>query len=80
MTAICEAVGVARSNIAARTAGRPQRRRGRPPQPEDALLARIKSIIAEMPTYGYARVWAVLRREARRRGWSPSTASASIAS
>ena len=65
MTAICEAVGVARSNIAARTAGRPQRRRGRPPQPEDALLARIKSIIAEMPTYGYARVWAVLRREAR---------------
>ena len=71
MTAICEAVGVARSNIAARTAGRPQRRRGRPPQPEDALLARIKSIIAEMPTYGYARVWAVLRREAREKGLEP---------
>ena len=71
MTAICEAVGVARSNIAARTAGRPQRRRGRPPQPEDALLARIKSIIAEMPTYGYARVWAVLRLEAREKGLEP---------
>ena len=71
MTAICEAVGVARSNIAARTAGRPQRRRGRPPQPEDALLARIKSIIAEMPTYGYARVLAVLRREAREKGLEP---------
>jgi putative transposase len=28
------------------------------------LLARIKAIIAEMPTYGYRRVHAILRRDA----------------
>jgi putative transposase len=42
-------------------------RRGRPPLPEDVLLADIKAVIADMPSYGYARVWAVLRRQRDRR-------------
>jgi HTH-like domain len=48
------------------------RRRGRPPQPDDALLARIKAIIAEMPTYGYRRVHAILRRAAAAAGSPPA--------
>ena len=36
--------------------------RGRRPQPDAALLAEIKQLIAELPTYGYRRVHALLRR------------------
>ena len=35
-----------------------QQRRGRRPEPDAALLAEIKAIIAELPTYGYRRVHA----------------------
>jgi putative transposase len=35
---------------------------------EDELLADIKAVIADTPSYGYARVWAVLRRQARAEG------------
>lgn len=72
MTAVCETIGVARSNIAERAAGRPPRRRGRPPLPEDRLLAEIKAVIADMPSYGYALVWAVLRRQAIVEGRIPA--------
>ena len=72
MTALCQAVGVARSNIAEqvrrRAAGAPATRRGRPPLPDEDLLADIKAVIADMPSYGYMRVWAVLRRQARAEG------------
>lgn len=37
MSAIAETLGVARSNLAARAAGRPSQRRGRPPLPEAEL-------------------------------------------
>ena len=41
-------------------------RRGRPPQPDAALLAEIRAIITELPTYGYRRAHALLplQREA----------------
>jgi putative transposase len=71
MKVVCETLGVARSNTAMRAAGRLAKRRGRPPLPQDELLANIKSVIAEMPSYGYARVWAVLRRKARAEGRAP---------
>jgi putative transposase len=41
-------------------AGRPRR--------EDELVARIKAIIAALPTYGYRRVHALLRRQAEEEG------------
>src|SRR5690606_24508464 len=44
--------------------------RGRPPLPDDDLVAKIKDIIADMPTYGYRRVHAILRRNARSGGHS----------
>jgi putative transposase len=44
------------------------RRRGRPPLPDVELLAAIRALIAELPTYGYRRVHALLRRAAQRHG------------
>ena len=71
MKAVCETIGVARSNVAERAAGRSPKRRGRPPLPDAELLERIKAVIADMPSYGYARVWAVLRRDAIAEGRAP---------
>lgn len=65
MTAVCETLGVARSNIADRVRQRPSRARGRPPLADQELMDEIKTIIDDMPTYGYRRVHAILRRKAR---------------
>ncbi|MGK8931410.1 IS3 family transposase [Pluralibacter gergoviae] len=70
MKTVCETLGVARSNIAARAACSPSRARGRPPLPERELVEEIKAIITDMPTYGYRRVHAILRRNARKDGRS----------
>jgi hypothetical protein len=40
MTAVCRAVGAARSNVAEQA------------PPQDELLADIKAVIADMPSYG----------------------------
>lgn len=71
MKTICETLDVARSNIAERVTGRAAKRRGRPPLPDAELVAEIKVVIGAMPTYGYRRVHAVLRRNARagNRSW-----------
>ncbi|MBX4935218.1 IS3 family transposase [Rhizobium bangladeshense] len=65
MTAVCETLGVARSNIAERVKQRPSKSRGRPPLADQELLDEIKTIIDDMPTYGYRRVHAILCRKAR---------------
>lgn len=65
MKTVCESLQLARSNIACRAAGRPVGRRGRPPLPDAELVEQIKAIIGDMPTYGYRRVHAVLRRQAK---------------
>ena len=76
MNAVAATLDVARSHLAARlaqrTAGRSPQRRGRPPLPEEALLAEIETVIEDMPTYGYARVWARLRRKALTEGRAPA--------
>ena len=48
----------ARLGVDRRLAGdrAPSKRRSRSPLPEDGLLADIKAVIADMPSYGYARV------------------------
>ena len=72
MTAVCELLGVARSNVARRVARGPSKRRGRPPLPEESLLSEIMAVIAEIPSYGYPRVWAVVRRRSGARGDPPA--------
>ena len=76
MSTVAATLEVARSHLAARlaqrTAGRSPQRRGRPPLPEEALLAEIETVIEDMPTYGYARVWARLRRKALTEGRAPA--------
>ena len=66
MKTVADVLGVARSNLAAQVAARPRQRRGRRPQPDATLLAEIKEIIARLPTYGYRRVHALLRRRHER--------------
>ena len=71
MSAVCETLGVARSNVVAQAKKSPLAvipRRGRPPMPEANLVAQIGEVIAELPTYGYRRVHAILRRRARAEG------------
>ena len=68
MKTVAEVIGVSRSNLAKRLQDRPQKRIGRPPLPEEELVALIKAVIAEMPTYGYRRVHAILKRQARAAG------------
>jgi putative transposase len=71
MKTVCDVLRVARSNVAIRFKAPPAKPLGRPPQPEAHLLAEIKAVIGDMPTYGYRRVWAVLRRAAEAQGLQP---------
>ena len=64
MKAVAEVIGVSRSNLIERLQGRPKKRLGRPPLPDDELVADIKAVIAGLPTYGYRRVHAILKRQA----------------
>jgi hypothetical protein len=71
MTVVCETLGVARSNIARRVVQGLSKRRGCPALPEEPLLSQIMAVIVEMPSYGYPRVCAVLRRRSEARGDPP---------
>ena len=53
MKTVAEVIGVSRSNLIERVRERPKKRIGRPPLPDDELVAEIKAVIAELPTYGY---------------------------
>ena len=64
MKTVCDALDLARSNIAVRIKAPIAKPLGRPPQPDADLVAEIKAVIGETPSYGYRRVWAVLRRAA----------------
>ncbi len=68
MKAVAHVLGVARSNLVEQIKDRPRQRLGRPPVPADALVAEIKAFIADLPTYGYRRVHALLPARAGRLG------------
>ena len=69
VSAVASALGVSRPHLT--SARQPvARRRGRPPAPDTELLAAIQRSIADLPTYGYRRVHALLRRQAEREGRS----------
>jgi putative transposase len=69
---VAETLSVARSNLLVQAApDRARQRRGRRPQPEMELVAEIKALIAEQPTYGYRRIHALLRRKRRQQNGAP---------
>ena len=72
MTTVAEVIGVSRSNLMERMRARPKKRIGRRPLPDGKLVAEIKAVIAELPTYGYRRVHAILKRQALAAGLKPS--------
>jgi S-adenosylmethionine:diacylglycerol 3-amino-3-carboxypropyl transferase len=57
-------VGVFRSNLIERLRERPRTRIGRQPLPDDALVAEIEAVIAELPTCGYRGAHVILKRQA----------------
>ena len=68
MSAIAKTLGVSRSNLIER-ASKPSRHRGSYRKPEDvSLLAKLRPIIDQRPTYGYRRVTALLNRQRRKEG------------
>ena len=72
MKAVADVIGVARSHLIEQIKTRPRQRIGRPPAPANALVSEIRAIIADLPTYGYRRVHALLRRKALAEGRSPA--------
>jgi putative transposase len=69
--AVADVVGVARSSLCEQMRNRPRQRVGRPPAPAEALVAEVTAVIADLPTYGYRRVHAILRRKALAEGRQP---------
>ena len=59
MKAVCEALGVSRSNLAASLKApiaKPLKRVGRAPKPDDELVSAIKAIIGAQPTLSSPRL------------------------
>ena len=71
MKTVADVIGLARSNLAERAKHGEPKPVGRPPQPDEALVAEIKAVIADLSTYGYRRVHAILRRRAMAEGRQP---------
>ncbi len=68
VSAVAEAIGVSRQHLSAMRNRPLHGRRGRPPLPDAELVADIGALVAELPTYGYRRVHALLRRHAQTTG------------
>ena len=68
MSAVAAALDVARPHLSAMRNQPPPRSRGRPPLPDAELVADIRLLVADLPTYGYRRVHALLRRDAEKAG------------
>ncbi|KQT50172.1 hypothetical protein ASG47_20095 [Devosia sp. Leaf420] len=68
MSVVARTLGVSRSNLTER-ASKPAKPRGPYRKPEDVtLLAELRPIIDQRPTYGYRRVTALLNRQRRKAG------------
>ena len=67
---VCKVLGVARSNVAVKLARPTGWQDGRSARETDdaGLVEEIRESIAHLPSYGYRRVWGLLRRQRERQG------------
>lgn len=65
---VCRSIGVSRAQLSLRVNRSPdwQDSRLQASFDDTAVLSRIHAMVAELPTYGYRRVWALLRRQSER--------------
>lgn len=64
MAAVCRALGVSRANVARRQSrGARRDRRGRAAVEDREVLQQLRELAGQRPTYGYRRLWALLRRQ-----------------
>lgn len=64
MKTVCEVLGVSRSNLAVKSKRSVEWvDRRKMPVPDDMpLVTELRGLVCDLPTYGYRRVWALLRR------------------
>ncbi|MCC8397344.1 IS3 family transposase [Paraburkholderia sp. MMS20-SJTR3] len=67
---VCDVLGVARSNVTARLARPADWQDGRSARKTDdaGLVEEIRLTVTDLPSYGYRRVWGMLRRQREGRG------------
>ncbi len=80
MKSVADVIGVARSNLAERAKHRQPQTVGRPPQPDEDLVAEIKDVIADLPTYATVGCTRSCADEPWRTAGRPRTTSGSMAS
>jgi hypothetical protein len=70
---VCDFFGVARSNVAGKLARPADWQDGRTVRTTDdaSLVEEIRLFIADLPSYGYRRVWGMLRSERESRCTAP---------
>lgn len=73
MKTVCDVLGVARSAVAVRQARSADWQDGRRAREHDdtTLVTEIHELVADLPTYGYRRIWALLRRSHELSGAPP---------
>ncbi|MBI0360540.1 IS3 family transposase [Burkholderia oklahomensis] len=73
---VCDVLGVARSNVADRLARPADWRDGRTARRTDdaGLVEEIRLSVADLPSYGYRRVWGLLRRQRENQSAAPVNA------
>jgi len=64
MKTVCEVLGVSRSNLAVKSKRLAEwvDQRKTPSLDDMPLVNELRGLVADLPTYGYRRVWALLRR------------------
>lgn len=61
---VCDVLGVARSNVSVKLARTADWQDGRARKTDDAgIVDEIRLLVADLPSYGYRRVWGLLRSE-----------------
>lgn len=71
MKVVADTLGVSRSNLIDRLAGRTKPRRRYHKAQDAAVVPLITALVAARPTYGYRRIGAILNRQFRLKGLAP---------